>query len=145
MAAYNEGLVLVIEGMQRALDAWLAAWNSKLYAGLMQGVAPPHRSWSIANIEPATFPGYGGLQQLLNWKPASLLGELAVSTAGSLVWAHSGGLGSHVISGWYAVDAQGKLHMVEQFPRPWQVMAKLGDRFTLLPTVALGSRYPVER
>lgn len=139
-----DGLILVTEGMRRLLDLHTAAIDGQRWMGLMRGTTAPTKSWTILNVQPANFSGYGGTQRIVNWKPATLDGELAVAKAQLLVWQHDGGVGSHAVTGYYVIDSNGKLHWAELFPEPWQVMAQDGDRFAVTPTFAQGSRYPRE-
>lgn len=140
----DTGVILVTRGMIRFLDICTAAVNSLRWMGLMKGTAQPLKSWTIANISVCTFSGYGGLQPLLNWSPATLDGLLAVSDATPLVWQHDGGAGSCLVTGNYVVDGNGQLHWVEYYPEPWEVMAYAGQRHTVVPRFAQGSRYPVQ-
>lgn len=137
------GLVVVHDELKARLDALTTDWTGDLQAGLLKGTQEPQRGWTMTQIRPAVFGGYGGTQPITNWKPATLVGDVMRAKAGIIVWNHDGTPGSCFITGWYAIGPDGKLRWAELFPEPWRVMAKAGDQFRLEPRIALRSQYPI--
>jgi len=135
-------MILVKDGMKESLTVMAAPWTGTRFMGLMKGVIPPTRDWTITNIDKAVFSGYAGEQEILNWGLVTISGEFAVIAADELTWTHDGGPASCSITGLYVVDGNGKLQWVESVPEPYQIMAGATDVVRVTPGFSLGSRFP---
>lgn len=135
-------IVVMDQGILANLNALTDAWRGHRRVGLMQNDAEPEPWWTITQIEPAAFSGYGGPHNILLWSAATLSGHVAVSRAQPNVWAHNGGGVSGWVSGYYVIDNSGVLMWAALQPGPAVGLYVAGDTYTVIPEYTLRSRFP---
>lgn len=137
-------LVVVNAGVVANLDILRAGWTGNRFAGLFQNPDEPMRLWTIGTIIPATFSGYSGLKPLVNWLPAVISGDFALTSADLLTWTMTGTTVTNWVFGYYVVDSLGQLCWAERKPGPGSAMVNTGNFYQVKPQFSLSSRFPQE-
>jgi hypothetical protein len=135
-------LVVGDSGLITQLDFLRVKWETKYRVGLFQNDAHPSLTWTLANVVPADFSGYAGLQLSFGWTPSVVNNTRAVTQANALTWMHDGGPVSNFIYGYYVVDDHGAYMWAERFCPAPQIVLKIGTRVRVIPTFTMRNDIP---
>jgi len=128
--------------MVESLDRLTASWGNTLQAGAFKNALEPDRPITIADIEPADFTGYAGLQLVQNWTAAVLIGDHATTQADTITWTMTGLAVTNWIFGFYVVNTGGVLLWAQRAANAPIGMVNTGNVARFSPQFSLGSKFP---
>jgi len=127
--------------MQEWLRAGLIGPKLVTRYGLLQNDYHPTPLKTMADIQPADFSGYVGLQEVTTWNSPTITGEVAQIILLPISWYRGAGAVSNWIFGYYVVDSAGELLWSERVGDWPGAMLRTGDRYSVIPSFSQTTRF----